>query len=271
MKNEILRDDMSNEVKHSVIRISVAMGLTMSMLIPFQNCEKMETAEKPVSQAQASELSSEGNGEGYGGKLKYITRNLQDACADGLPNSQILVEEDLSAASLVREKCQDIAPTNVDVSSLQLMPHNMENLVYNETLYDKDQGESTPHSSVLCRGRTQSSSVPGENNTVDAVIHHLYAMDPPRFIGRVILGIYDAAWNLTGVKDMGDVEVRPSIRETEPGHIFFENLMGEDHFLLDIFQPLMIGQLTYFRPVLSPQGPVPTEIRFVQGLHCFTP
>ncbi|MGE3682769.1 MAG: hypothetical protein AB7G93_13675 [Bdellovibrionales bacterium] len=263
---------MGKETKKSNWIVGAGLIMALVLLFVFQGCTKSGPAEKSAPPSGLTDARLSGNGEGYGGKLSYVSRQLVEPCADGKPRSQILIANDLSEANVIREDCKEIEPTSVSVPSLNLMPHNMENLVYDGTLYDQDNGQSAWRSSLLCRSRAPATAVGQDNTTVDAVIGTPEGVNPPLFMGRVIVGIYDSLWNLVKVKDMGDVRVIPTMREHNPDHIYYENVSGSEHFILEVFRPHMNAQLFYFRSI-TPEETVLTEpeLRHIQGLHCYSP
>ncbi|MGE3683935.1 MAG: hypothetical protein AB7G93_19620 [Bdellovibrionales bacterium] len=270
MKHENLIPNMLGKSKKKLATSLALAAACVASLATFQNCSGSKIAATTRASTFSQGVQVQGNGEGYGGKLSFVRSGGEGPCADGHPQSQILVDKDLSTAEVVRENCSDIAPKGVEVASLSLMPHNMNHLVYHGTLYqqDRDQGQSNPSSTLLCRG--QDNAI-GENNKVDAIIQTVPGLSPPKFVGRVILGLYDSFWNLVDVKDMGVVGIEPDLSTSNDEHTYYHNAQGEDHFMLDVFRESMTAELYYFKPVRSAEGEVPTEFRFVRGLNCFTP
>lgn len=244
-----------------------------SITLAFQNCYHADDSKGQHSAKDNSpSLSMTGNGDGYDGKLSYVARDVERPCADGGANSEILLTFDMSSASKVRDNCTAVEAAVI--SEFEVMAHNQKDLIYENKLYEIVEKGSPSQGQLLCRGKSDGISL-SENFVVDAKVSANFVTSPPRFSGRVILGIYDSAWKLKEVKDMGEVEVEPYTLPNGPeGHAYYQSAsddMDQDHFVLDVMMFTMQGELLYFRPVESEQGPLPSELRRVPNLRCYSP
>ena len=131
------------------------------ILVGYQNCSKPEAANSQDSQDSLSLLRSGvgGNGSVYDGKL-YVNKIIDGVCEDGSAiRSEIKVQGE--ASFVTRENCKTIPPKVVTTSSLQLMEHNLSNLIHENRVFDIETpvAETT---SYLCRSHYKQRFTEGE-------------------------------------------------------------------------------------------------------------
>jgi hypothetical protein len=240
------------------------LGLLGAGLISFQGCNPLES--KSSSDGSVLHVQTS-NGEGYSGMI-YVNR-ADNACSDGSSvETKISVYTKSQQAFVTRENCSDISPKSVDYRSLDLMPHNLANLVYGSRVFDEGLS-SSDYTSLFCRGKSTDPTT-GKVQVVDAVVKESLGSQS-KTTGRVILGVYDAAVNLIQKYDMGEVPLGPPT--VIGGHILYNSLTLErsEVFTLDYLPSENTATLTYVGNLAQP-GELPTEqnkFYTVPGLHCY--
>lgn len=174
--------------KRIVLHVTLLTLLTLS----FQNCSF--PGDKPDSSSQNKTLQYSGGGTGFDGKGSYVNRILDGVCElGGDVRNRIEINE--GQAVQTKADCRDIPPQPIKLADLQLMPHNLENLVSSERVFDREKNDATP-SGVLCRGFEPGT---GGNTTwqvADVTVNHDFPggpTAPARFGGTLKLGWYDSA------------------------------------------------------------------------------
>lgn len=254
-------------VRNAPVMRALILSAVFTTLLGFQNCVgKFKSAqEKPAAPVNSRSMG----GTGYGGKTEYVNRTLDSNCPDG-SNVKGKVEVDTvsGAATVVRENCQDTSKT-VTVAEINLLPHNLTNLVYGDRTFDEV--SDTLYSELFCRGSTWDS---GNQQTyvVDAIVHK--SLSSGVYSGRVKLGIYDASGALSKKYDMGEVALGPPI-SVMPGHRNYNSLTLDkgEVFTLDLTLASMTASLTYAGEIPGPsqmaEGAI-GSMYLVRGLHCST-
>lgn len=246
-------------------------ALALSLALIFQNCAGGVTTIDAFGTSNAA-LKESGNGGGYGGKLTTYVRKSDDRlCPDG-SDVESVIEVEGQTARLLRQDCQEVRAVALPFAAINLMAHNVRNLIYGNGLYDlatKTDGRTT----LLCRGE-ETDAVTGGREVVDATIRRQVVGGTVKYFGRVILGIYDAGGNLVKTYDMGEVPVAQV--PIPPGQYveFYQSLTLKDHqevFALRFDPQTGTGGLKYADniPADGPQpGHEPDRFR-VQNLTCY--
>jgi hypothetical protein len=234
----------------------------------FQNCDGSGRQTAPVNSSD----KLYGNGGGYTGKVTtYAHRSENPTCASTNGIDAIIQITPDSKAFLTRKDCHDQAPEELQFSTLQLMSHNIANLVYNDSVFDDEDQAGTGITSLLCRG-TSAGSGARTIQVVDALIKKSVKSGIVEYRGRVIVGVYDSANRLIKTYDLGEVGVRAP-RVTGDLEYYSSMTAGMDQrFALTLNTSTMVGMLHYNGNVPATAGSVPSpdsENFIVHGLKCY--
>ncbi|MBX3019956.1 MAG: hypothetical protein KF767_18860 [Bdellovibrionaceae bacterium] len=131
------------------MRVRYFWLLLLPSLLVFQNCvlENAFQAQLPGMQ------ESLGGGDGYDGKL-FVNRVTEDLCPDGSDVRSIIGVKADGAAEALRLNCQERRNEPVTLARDAYMPHNPENLIFEDKTFDRDPKESgdVRRTTWLCRG-----------------------------------------------------------------------------------------------------------------------
>jgi len=189
-----------------LILISIAC-----ILLTFQNCSFV----KP--EAGGSRGHTKGNGDGYAGKI-YSASGFNVA---GQFAERSRIEIDLSGRPfLVKDNFQTIAPTPVSFGLLNLLAHNLENLIFQERVFQIVTAQA--FSSLLCRADALTS-----DNTQRHILDAIVQEQDGQLFGRVKLGIYSVAEELQQVIEFSVPVTRTEVSDGTVSYIGHNTPGGE--------------------------------------------
>jgi len=190
-------------MKTSVMKF-YALAAMLITLLAFQNCSRSQTPNGTVND-KVAEISYSGNGDGYDGK-PYIRFSTDGLCPDGsAAEAEVRVNND--RAALVRQDCREISPLSVKVADLNLLPHNLNNLVFENRVFDLDpslSGDKRP-TDLLCRGGDEITKKNGIRVEVADFI--IKKNDKGNASGKLVMSISDSAKVKDGNYDSGEFDL----------------------------------------------------------------
>jgi hypothetical protein len=238
----------------------IVPALLVSTLISFQNCSGGLKSFTAKSQSNLT-VASSGNGGGYEGKV-YVARLSDSTCADGSDvSTKIEVRED-QKAYILRDNCQTQEPVELPYDSLQLMAHNLDNLIHNSRVFDEEVLASEARTAILCRG-DQIDATSGNREVVDAIVREKIVNGTKSYYGQAIFGIYRPDGSLLKVYNLGEVPLSgPYMNGDQESYWSQTALTGEGYNLR--LRPLgndLIGFLEYADDMPPPELHIaPTEV-----------
>lgn len=254
--------------------------ILLLVLLPFQNCTP--TGQVGRAQSAASSGPQErtlAGGQGYDGKVSYISRAFEHSCADGDPvRAKIEVLD--GKAQIVREACTDVAPIPVTLDEIALMTHNPNNAIHGDRVFDLLEDRTNPldpeavSTKYMCRGRYPNKST-GELQVADVMIRYKNG-GALAFSAQVIMAVYDKAGVLKTTLNSGELELR-NIDTSVPGRVkYVTSIVGRHAITLwiDKSGDPKTGKLSFIDlPYAGRQNESGYNFRdyerVIQSLQCF--
>lgn len=207
-------------------KLTIAV-LGAALLFAFQNCSFTDSGLQSAGyKSKSSSSNIKGSGgtryeiggeEGYEGKASYGARTPAGMCEDGKEyDSEVEVDHDKGVAVYSRYNCQDIPLGRIVASdSLDIMPHNKDNFMEGDKVYERTDDPNMPAGELFgyCRGFNSYGTV-----LVDAIIR---VNEEGDYFGRVVGGHYSESGQLLGVRDTGWELVKRWSTPDHPDNAYF--------------------------------------------------
>ena len=197
--------------------------LTLAIcLSSYTNCESTAPFAKSKSSSPAPKL---GGDQGYEGKITFTSPST-GTCSDGTNvDSQVEMNADRTQAFLTRQSCQAVPTQEVSVASLDLLPHNPDNLVTSERFYELREDAPKGKTVVFCRGKATESS--DYNFTVKDVVDTIVkSTGPNTYSAHMIYARYDLQGNIISTRSYPEQTVNLWTVPSTPGEIYFDYFDG---------------------------------------------
>ncbi len=189
---------------------SKVIGLTfisLILLIIFQNCKQIqstkpkETSEfNPISQ----QITYDAGDTGYEGLLETyaVSSRAGELCADGKKSyKEVEIDFENNRAFLTRDKCKEVTRQEIDLSALELMPHNFDAFPDQDMVFERVVEETRDRELfAFCRGLADDN---GSGRIVVDII--TYYLGDNRYQARVVSGKYNTNGDLVETRDSGIV------------------------------------------------------------------
>ncbi len=205
------------------VSLAATFVLIGACVLLFQNC----SVPGGVAQSQSSSLTNKmGGDQGYEGKLTYTSPRSTGNCLDGSNvESTVEMDSDYKRAYLTRQSCKDISPTEISIDSLDLLPHNLKNLVTAERFFEKKEAISSGNTVVFCRGKASGPS--DYNFTVTDVVDTIVkSTGKDTYAAWMVYARYDLAGNIVSSRSYPEKPVQLWTVPSTPGQIYFDYLEG---------------------------------------------
>lgn len=174
---------------------------------------------------------------------------------------------------MVRQNCVDIVPRSIKIDSLELLSHNLDNLIFDGRVFDRHiPGQDMAGLAMFCRGDNPIVKDGIVYRAVtDAKVKHspINAME---VLGQVLLGLYDANQSLVEKHDLGEVPVSLDNREPSVNRYVSLTFQKGEFFDLRVDLGNLLASLVYAAnlPSMSQSAGDP-DLTKVSGLRCYKP
>ena len=211
---------MNSRLGH-ISKLSMVV-LGAALLFAFQNCSFTDSGLQSAGYSKYIKGSNNtryeiGGEEGYEGKASYGARTPAGICEDGKEyDSEVEVNHDKGVAVYSRYNCRDIPMGRiVDSNTLDIMPHNKDNFMDGDKVYERTDDPNAPAGELYgyCRGFNSYGTV-----LVDAIIR---VNEDGDYFGRVVGGHYSESGQLLGVRDTGWELIKRWGVDKYPAHSYF--------------------------------------------------
>ena len=187
-------------------------------LLSYTNCDRALPFAKSKNTSLAPKI---GGDHGYEGKITFTSPSA-GTCSDGSSvDSQVEMTADRKQAFLTRKSCQTVPSQEVSIASLDLLPHNPDNLVTSERFFELREEVPTGKTVVFCRGKATESS--DYNFAVTDVVDTIVkSTGVGTYSAHMIYARYDLQGNIISTRTYPE---RPEELWTvpwTPGEIYFD-------------------------------------------------